>query len=85
MKRLSKRLAEKRITIELTDHARELIAEYGFDPTYGARPLKRTVQRMVLDPLAMEILEGRVKEGDTVLADAEDGRLTLRSTRPDAA
>ncbi|MCC6694523.1 MAG: ATP-dependent chaperone ClpB [Candidatus Hydrogenedentes bacterium] len=85
LKRLSKRLADKRITIELTSAARDLLAEHGYDPTYGARPLKRAIQRMVLDPLAMEILQGRVTEGSTVTADVHDGALQFRSKSSEAA
>jgi ATP-dependent Clp protease ATP-binding subunit ClpB len=73
LKRLGKRLAEKRVTVDLTDASRDLLAEHGFDPVYGARPLKRTIQRMVLDPLAMQILEGRVQEGGTVVVDVAGG------------
>ncbi|MBX7256098.1 MAG: ATP-dependent chaperone ClpB [Candidatus Hydrogenedentes bacterium] len=75
VKRLAKRLADKRITLELTDAARDLLAEHGFDPTYGARPLKRAIQRMVLDPLAMEILEGRISDGAHVVAEREGAGL----------
>jgi ATP-dependent Clp protease ATP-binding subunit ClpB len=85
LKRLAKRLAEKRITVELTDAARDLLAEHGFDPTYGARPLKRAIQRMVLDPLAMEILQGRVVEGSTVEADVADGALAFKTEVSEAA
>jgi ATP-dependent Clp protease ATP-binding subunit ClpB len=77
LKRLAKRLAEKHITLELTDTARDLLAEHGFDPTYGARPLKRAIQRMVLDPLAMEILQGKVKEGDSVVVDTDGEKMTF--------
>ncbi|GMV93473.1 MAG: chaperone protein ClpB [Candidatus Hydrogenedentota bacterium] len=85
LKRLAKRLAEKRITVELTDAARDLLAEHGFDPTYGARPLKRAIQRMVLDPLAMEILQGKVTEGSKVVADAEDGAMSFKTKVSEAA
>jgi ATP-dependent Clp protease ATP-binding subunit ClpB len=77
LRRLAKRLAEKHITLDLTDPARDLLAEHGFDPTYGARPLKRAIQRMVLDPLAMELLQGKVKEGDTVRVDTDGHKLTF--------
>jgi ATP-dependent Clp protease ATP-binding subunit ClpB len=68
--RLASRLVEKRIQLELSDAARDILGERGYDPTYGARPLRRAIQRLVLDPLAMEIIEGRVREGDRVQADA---------------
>ena len=64
--RLSKRLGERNLTLELSDEARDLLAELGFDPVYGARPLKRTIQRHVLDPLARELLTGRVPDGSHV-------------------
>jgi ATP-dependent Clp protease ATP-binding subunit ClpB len=68
--RVEKLLAERRIEIELTPAARALLAERGFDPHYGARPLKRVIQRMVQDPLAMRILEGEFPEGSKVRVDA---------------
>ena len=64
--RLRERLAERRIELEVTDAAKELLAEEGWDPAYGARPLKRAIQRLVENPLALELLEGRFAEGDTV-------------------
>jgi len=74
---LIKRLEERKIHVTLTDKARELLAREGYDPSYGARPLKRTIQRRVLDPLAMRVLEGQFVEGDTVIVDA-DGDQTLK-------
>jgi ATP-dependent Clp protease ATP-binding subunit ClpB len=75
---LTKRLAERKIDVELTEAAkRQLVAE-GYDPVYGARPLKRTLQRRLLDPLALEVLQGRFREGDRVVADAGPGQLTFR-------
>ena len=71
------RVREREIEIELTDDARTLIGNLGYDPTYGARPLKRVIQRRLVDPLAMAILEGRFSPGDRVLVDAADGELTL--------
>ena len=79
LKRLSKRLQDMRITLDLSPEARDLLAERGYDPAYGARPLKRIIQRMVLDPLALQILQGRVKEGDHVVAEARNGELTFRN------
>jgi ATP-dependent Clp protease ATP-binding subunit ClpB len=70
---LIKRLEERKIHVRLTDAARALLAREGYDPTYGARPLKRTIQRRVLDPLAVRVLEGRFVEGDTVTVDAPGG------------
>jgi ATP-dependent Clp protease ATP-binding subunit ClpB len=65
-----KLLAERRLTLELTPEAKRLLAEKGYDPHYGARPLKRVIQRMVQDPLALKILEGAFPEGSKVEADA---------------
>ena len=73
--RLNERLAERGITLELTDGARELIAEAGWDPAYGARPLKRAIQRLLENPLALRLLEGEFAEGDTIRAYAELGEI----------
>ena len=74
---LEKRLAERGIRIELTDKAYELLANVGFDPVYGARPLKRAVQQQIENPLASEILKGAFVGGDTVKVDAEGGKLVF--------
>jgi ATP-dependent Clp protease ATP-binding subunit ClpB len=74
---LMKRLEERKIHIDLTDKAKDLLIEEGYDPTYGARPLKRTIQRRVLDPLAMRVLQGDFREGDTVRIDASAGDLSF--------
>ena len=79
--RLRERLAERRIELEVTDEAKELLAEEGWDPAYGARPLKRAIQRLVENPLALELLEGRFSEGDTVRVDAVGWRARLRARR----
>ena len=72
--RLSERLVERRLVLEVTDRARDWLAEAGYDPQYGARPLRRVIQRRVEDPLALALLEGRYGEGDTVRVDvAPDG------------
>ncbi len=78
MSLLNKRLAESKITIVLTSQARDLLAGTGFDPVYGARPLKRTIQHLIQDPLAVKILEGSVKEGDRITADVENGVIVFR-------
>ena len=67
---LMRRLEERKIHVTLTDAAKEQLVREGFDPLYGARPLKRTIQRRVLDPLALRVLEGDFREGDTVSVDA---------------
>jgi ATP-dependent Clp protease ATP-binding subunit ClpB len=69
---LRKRLSEKKIDIKVTDEAKKLLSERGYDPVYGARPLKRTIQRDVQNPLALKILEGDYGEGDTVVVDVSD-------------
>jgi ATP-dependent Clp protease ATP-binding subunit ClpB len=73
--RLNDRLGERGIALELTDGAREVIAEAGWDPAYGARPLKRAIQRLLENPLALALLEGEFSDGDTVRAYAELGEL----------
>jgi ATP-dependent Clp protease ATP-binding subunit ClpB len=75
--RLIARVRERGIEIELTDAARELIGNLGYDPTYGARPLKRVIQKRLVDKLALAILEGEFSEGDTVRVDAADGELVF--------
>ena len=77
LRRLEKRLAERKIALIVTDAARKLLAERGWDPVYGARPLKRAIQRLVQDPLAMQMLEGKFVEGDTVEVGAKGGELVF--------
>ena len=74
---LLRRVAEREIALTLTDEARTLIGNLGYDPTYGARPLKRVIQKRLVDPLALAILEGRFVAGDTVAVDVAGGELTL--------
>jgi ATP-dependent Clp protease ATP-binding subunit ClpB len=84
--RLRRRLAERGLELELTDEAKELVAEAGWDPTYGARPLKRALQRLIENPLALRLLEGEFEEGDTVLVDARTGELVFeKAAAPNAA
>ncbi|MGZ5358323.1 MAG: ATP-dependent chaperone ClpB, partial [Solirubrobacterales bacterium] len=75
--RLSRRVAERGIEIELTDKARELLGNLGFDPTYGARPLKRVIQKQLVDKLALRLLEGEFSEGDRIEVDAAGGELVF--------
>jgi ATP-dependent Clp protease ATP-binding subunit ClpB len=75
LERLRVRLAERGIELELTDEAKQVLAEAGWDPSYGARPLKRAIQRMIENPLALRLLEGDFGEGDAVRVDAKDGQL----------
>jgi ATP-dependent Clp protease ATP-binding subunit ClpB len=79
---LLRRLADRKIRLELSDKARDFLIEEGYDPVYGARPLKRTIQRRVLDPLALGVLQGEFKEGDLVRADVSQGSLVLRREAP---
>jgi ATP-dependent Clp protease ATP-binding subunit ClpB len=78
LRRLTKRLEQQKITLDLSDSAKELIAREGYDPVYGARPLKRTIQKEILNPLSIDILEGKVREGQTVKVDAKNGALEFR-------
>jgi ATP-dependent Clp protease ATP-binding subunit ClpB len=82
--RLNERLAERGITLELTEGARELIAEAGWDPAYGARPLKRAIQRLLENPLALRLLEGEFREGDVVRAYAELGKIHFTAPQREA-
>src|SRR5213594_889525 len=75
---LRKRLEDRRIHLEVTDAARSLLAREGYDPTFGARPLKRTIQRLVQDPLALHLLEREFVEGDTVVVDAHGDEIAFR-------
>jgi ATP-dependent Clp protease ATP-binding subunit ClpB len=75
---LMKRLEERKIRVELSDRAKDLLIAEGYDPTYGARPLKRTIQRRILDPLAMRVLQGEFREGETIRIDVVDGDLTFQ-------
>ena len=75
---LTRRVGERGIEIELTADARTLLGNLGFDPTYGARPLRRVIQRRLVDPLALKLLEGEFADGGRVRVDAEDGELTFR-------
>ena len=78
--RLAERLGEKGIEIELTDGAKTLIGNLGYDPTYGARPLKRVIQKQLVDKLALKLLEGEFREGDAVRVEAADGELVFSKT-----
>jgi ATP-dependent Clp protease ATP-binding subunit ClpB len=71
------RVRERGIEVELSEDARTLLGNLGYDPTYGARPLKRTIQKQLVDRLALKLLEGEFAEGDTVRVDAADGELAF--------
>jgi len=77
LKRLRQNLASRKMALEITDGAKALLADKGYDPVYGARPLKRTIQRLIQDPLAVKILEGEFKEGDGVKIDADGDSLNF--------
>ena len=79
--RLQKRLDERKISMVVTDEARKLLIERGWDPVYGARPLKRAIQRMVQDRLAMQLLEGTFGDGDAVELGAKNGELTFARSK----
>jgi ATP-dependent Clp protease ATP-binding subunit ClpB len=80
---LLKRLEDRKIRVELTDAAKSYLVTEGYDPTYGARPLKRALQRRVLDPLALRVLEGEFREGDRAVVDVGAAGLTI--SKPMAA
>jgi ATP-dependent Clp protease ATP-binding subunit ClpB len=80
--RLSTRLAERNISITLTQSATDLIIEEGYDPAFGARPLKRVLQRRIVDEMAVRLLQGEVREGDHVVVDAVNGKLIFTVTEP---
>jgi len=75
---LRRRLAARRIELEVTDAARNLLGREGYDPTFGARPLKRTIQRLVQDPLSLKLLQREVNDGDAIVVDAQGDTLTLQ-------
>jgi ATP-dependent Clp protease ATP-binding subunit ClpB len=75
---IRKRLQERKLTLELTEAAKEYISSEGYSPVYGARPLKRVLQKQILDTLAMNLLEGSFVEGDRIVIDSDGGRIVLR-------
>ncbi|MDX6660011.1 MAG: ATP-dependent Clp protease ATP-binding subunit ClpB, partial [Solirubrobacteraceae bacterium] len=83
--KVAARLADRGVVIELSDAARELIGNLGYDPTYGARPLKRVIQKRLVDKLALALLEGEFTEGDTVRVDAADGELVFTKAPAEAS
>jgi ATP-dependent Clp protease ATP-binding subunit ClpB len=79
LRRLVRRLENQKITLELSDAAKAFVARHGYDPVYGARPLKRAVQKYILDPLSLEILEGKIHEGQTIRVDAANEALEFNT------
>jgi ATP-dependent Clp protease ATP-binding subunit ClpB len=73
------RVAERGVRVTLTDEAKQLIGDMGYDPTYGARPLRRVIQKQLTDRLALALLKGELHEGDAVTVDAVDGELKLET------
>ncbi|MBI2358544.1 MAG: ATP-dependent chaperone ClpB, partial [Deltaproteobacteria bacterium] len=82
LKRLRQSLAAKKMAVDISERAQDLLVEKGYDPIYGARPLKRTIQKLIQDPLALKMLQGEVREGDTVKIDADADQMII--TRGDA-
>jgi ATP-dependent Clp protease ATP-binding subunit ClpB len=82
---LRQRLEERKVVLDLTDAGKMALAQAGFDPVYGARPLKRAVQHEIVQPLAIRLLRGDFKAGDVVVVDARDGELELRRAEVPAA
>ncbi|MCU1489910.1 MAG: ATP-dependent chaperone ClpB, partial [Acidimicrobiaceae bacterium] len=80
---LERRLADRRLGLEVTPAARKLLADHGYDPDFGARPLKRVIQREIGDALALSLLEGHFSDGEIVRVDAADGSFVI-STAPGA-
>jgi len=81
LKKVADRLANKKIKIRISEKAKHLLAEHGFDQNLGARPLKRVIQKEVLDPLALKIVAGLIKEGDEVGIEAEDNKILVKNPR----
>jgi ATP-dependent Clp protease ATP-binding subunit ClpB len=82
--RVADRLRERGIELTLTDAARELLGNLGYDPAYGARPLRRVIQKQLVDRLALALLEGKLREGDTVEVDVRNGELAFTPARAEA-
>jgi ATP-dependent Clp protease ATP-binding subunit ClpB len=85
LERLRHMLHERHISIVLDDSAKELLAREGYDPSYGARPLKRAIQTLIQNPLAMKLLQGDIQPGQTVTVSAQDGGLVFHTNRVAAA
>jgi ATP-dependent Clp protease ATP-binding subunit ClpB len=79
LRSLRERLAERKLTLTLTDAAREYVADAGYDPAFGARPLKRVIQREIQDKLALALLSGEIHDGDEVVIDTGEGGLVLKT------
>jgi ATP-dependent Clp protease ATP-binding subunit ClpB len=82
LRRLERMLADRKLKLEVSDKAKALLAEKGYDPVYGARPLKRTIQRWIQDPLATKILAGEFREGERVKVDSDGKNVTFAHGGP---
>jgi ATP-dependent Clp protease ATP-binding subunit ClpB len=82
LRRVSRLLADRRLTLVVSEAAKAHLAQAGWDPTYGARPLKRAIQRELQDPLALKILQGEFHEGDTIRVEAQEEALMFTSVAP---
>jgi ATP-dependent Clp protease ATP-binding subunit ClpB len=85
VQRVVERVRERELELVLSDDARTLLGNLGYDPTYGARPLKRVIQKRLVDPLALAMLEGRFSPGETVTVDAVDGEIVFEAQPTEAA
>ena len=81
LSKVEKRLAAKEIKIEISEKAKEILVKDGFDPNLGARPLKRVIQKMILDPLSVKIVTNEICEGSRILIDAEDGKIVFETPK----
>jgi ATP-dependent Clp protease ATP-binding subunit ClpB len=84
LSRLNKRLEDRKMALSMTPAGLHWLADKGYDPVYGARPLKRVIQRSLENPLATMLLEGRIRDGDTITVSAENGALTINGLPVDA-
>jgi ATP-dependent Clp protease ATP-binding subunit ClpB len=82
--RVIQRVAERGVSLTLTDEAKQLLGNMGYDPTYGARPLRRVIQKQLIDRLALALLQGEIRDGDAVRVDAADGELVLEKAHSEA-
>ena len=77
-------MSDRNIALQITPAAKELIARLGYDPVYGARPLKRVIQKQVLDPLSVKLISGEIAEGETVVIDERNGQLAFHAAMSEA-
>lgn len=84
LERVKKRLNKQKINLKVSKEAKEYLAKEGYDPQYGARPLKRVIQDQILNPLALKIVEGKIKEGETIKVEVKKGKIILNYTRSDS-